>query len=277
MTANLGHQPAPHCDRTERGRRRRATITALVATLVSVFVATITLTSAPAFAQDVPAPGAAEDVATGQLPAPITTGNYVTTTTGPVKSLDVSAFSPTCIRDVPYISFTIVPKGFTSSGPATLTFSDVNGNFVEQVVSPTLSGQIIYPGAVAGPNGEGLDWPGWKRAEDGSWIPDPSDAVLRQGLNVVVSVDTTTATTSVGYVPNTSPCANPPGTTPPTTVPCVPGQNNDGTPDDDCTLSRTGAGVGNTLLIGGAALLAGLVFLAAARRRRADHGRPPAG
>jgi LPXTG-motif cell wall-anchored protein len=169
---------------------------------------------------------------------------------------------------VPYINFTIVPLGFTSSGPATLTFFDVNGNFVEQVVSPTLSGQVVYPGAVAGPDGEGLDWPGWTLAPNGFWIQDPSDAVLREGLTIQVEVNPT-ATTTVSYVPSDSVCANPPRTSPPTTtIACVPGQNNDGTPDDDCKLARTGGGVGNALAIAGAAVVAGLVFLAAARRRR---------
>ena len=214
------------------------------------------------------APTADDDVATGEPPVP-TTINYVTTTTAPERSLDVSAFSPTCIRDVPYIVFTIVPQGFTSSGPATLTFFDVNGNFVEQVISPTLSGQIIYPGAQAGPDGEGLDWPGWTLAPDGSWIQDPSDAILREGLTIQVEVNPT-ATATVSYPPATSACANPPRTTPPTTTTpvCIPGQNNDGTPDDDCALPRTGGGLGNILLIAGAALLTGLVVLATSRRRR---------
>jgi LPXTG-motif cell wall-anchored protein len=235
--------------------------------LILAAVASIVVPSSSALAQ---APAADDDVATGEPPVPPTTVNYVTTTTAPDKSLDVSAFSPTCIRDVPYINFTIVPKGFSSSGPATLTFFDVNGNFVEQVISPTLSGQIIYPGATAGPNGEGLDWPGWTLAPDGSWIQDPSDAILRDGLTVQVQVNPT-AITTVSYPPSTSACANPPRSTPPTTTPptCVPGENNDGTPDDDCTLPRTGGGVANPLAIGGAAVVSGLVFLVAARRRRA--------
>lgn len=224
---------------------------------------------------------AQDDVATGQPPVPPSADNYVTTTTAAQRSLDVSAFSPTCIRNVPYVKYTIVPVGFTSNGPATLTFSDINGNFVGQTTVTTLSGQVVYPGAVAGPNGEGLDWPGWKIAADGvSWIPDPSDAILRDGLTIQVQVAGVTATAKVGYVAPGSGCADPPRTTPPTTTApsqCVPGQNNDGTPGDDCTIAQTGGNSGAMLFVGAAALLAGLVFLVSARRRRVDTDTPTTG
>jgi MYXO-CTERM domain-containing protein len=54
----------------------------------------------------------------------------------------------------------------------------------------------------------------------------------------------------------------------------VPGQNNDANPADDCDLASTGGGPGNAVMIGAAALLAGLLFLTAARRRR-GHGDVP--
>jgi LPXTG-motif cell wall-anchored protein len=240
MTTNPGHTPT---HRGERVLRRRSTL--LVA--ATIFVAVLSTASTAATARTLPA--GSDDVATGEPPV-ATIPNYVVTTTTPERSLDVSAFAPECVLDVPYIKFTIVPIGFTSSGPATLTFFDANGNFVEKVVSPTLSGRIIYPGAVAGPDGQGLDWPGWKRADDGSWIPDRSDEILRQGLTVQVEVNPT-ATAKVAYPPADSPCANPPRTTPPAPP-----------------LPRTGGGVSGPLIIGGAALLAGLTMVGAARRRR---------
>jgi hypothetical protein len=196
-------------------------------------------------------------------------GNYVTTTTSPEPSIDVGAFSPTCIRDVPYVNYTIVASGFTPAGPATLTFVDINGNVVETVTVTSLSGQVIYPGATADASGNGTDWPGWTRSPDGSWIPDPTDAILREGLTVRVELDGLEATTTVAYPPSDSPCANPPDVTPPTTTqPCVPGQNNDANPADDCELAGTGGGPGSALLIGTAVLAAGILFLLAARRRR---------
>ena len=211
-------------------------------------------------------------------------GNYVTTTVAD-PSLDVSGFSPECIGTAPFIRYTIVPKGFTpTSTQATLAIKDRNGNLVETQTVNSFSGSILWPGATIDSAGNATDWPGWKLADDGvSWIPDPSDAFLREGLIIEVTVNpSVTATATVSYPPNTSPCANPPDATPPTTTDpntptttvCVPGQNNDGNPADDCQLSRTGGGPGNALILGAAALLAGLLFLTAARRRRHPDGSP---
>ncbi len=152
------------------------------------------------------------------------------------RSLDVSAFTPICIAEAPFIDYAIVPVGFSSTGPATLTFYDKNGNFVEQRTVSSLSGRTIYPGASVDANGNTTDWPGWKQAENGNWIPDDSDAILRDGLKITVSIDAGAdqpqglvfveqtildATATVSYPPATSPCANPPEGTPPTTTICV--------------------------------------------------------
>ncbi len=119
-------------------------------------------------------------------------GNYVTTTL-PEESLDVSGFSPECIRDAPFIRYTIVPQGFTPvSTQATLTIKDRNGNVVQTQTVNSFSGSIIWPGASVDAAGNATDWPGWQLADDGvSWIPDPSDAFLREGLVIEVTVNPT--------------------------------------------------------------------------------------
>lgn len=222
-------------------------------------------------------------------------GDYVTTTTTPERSLDVSAFSPACIRDVPYVNYTIVPLGFTPAEQhATMVVKDRNGTVLETLEVDSFSGSFIYPGASSDSAGNATDWPGWKRAADGSWTPDPSDAHLRDGLVIEVTVNPT-ATTTVSYPTATSACAGPsnenvcpPGddscTPPPPCqpgdnndanpaddcTPCSPGQQGDDNPADDCTLPRTGGGGnGDMLAIGAMALLAGAVFLIASRRQRA--------
>jgi LPXTG-motif cell wall-anchored protein len=218
-------------------------------------------------------------------PAPADDGGYYVTTTAPEASIDVSAFSPECIGTAPYIRYTIVPRGFTpATNQAKLVIKDRNGNVIATQTVSSLSGSIIWPGASVDASGNATDWPGWKRADDGvSWIPDPSDAFVREGVVIEVTVSPApTATATVSYPPTTSPCANPPDNSPPTTtVPgappttvCVPGQNNDGNPADDCELPSTGGGPGNALILGAAALLAGVLFLTAARRRQHPDGSP---
>ncbi len=204
---------------------------------------------------------------------------YYVTTTASDPALDVSAFSPECIGNAPFIRYSIVPQGFTpSSTTATLDIRDRNGNLVSTQVVDSFSGTIIWPGAAVDASGNATDWPGWTLAPDGeSFIPDPTDAFFREGLTIDVTVSPVTATATVSYPPSTSPCANPPHDSPPTTTVCVPGQDNDADPSDDCELSTTGGGPGNVMIIGAAALLAGLLFLTAARRRRHQDASPNGG
>jgi len=203
--------------------------------------------------------------ADSQIDTP-TTIDYVPTTSIGAQSLDVSAFSPQCVGEAPYVSYAIKPIGFTSSGPATLTFYDMNGNFVEKIVVPTLSGQVVYPGASVDANGNATDWPGWTQAPNGSWIPDDSDADLREGVTVKVEVNPT-ATAAVSYPPATSSCFGPPNGTTPTTTICVEPRATGG--DPACTLPRTGSdSVGRMMAIGAIALAAGAAFALVARRRK---------
>ncbi len=246
-----------------RGRRRRLKIGFLV-TLAAALCSPI---------------AAAAQTGTSQ---PADDGGYYVTTTAADRSLDVSAFSPECIGDAPFIRYSIVPQGFTpTSTQATLEIRDRNGNLIETQVVDSFSGTIVWPGATVDASGNATDWPGWKLADDGvSYIPDPTDAFFREGLTIDVTVEGVTATATVSYPPSTSPCANPPtdsstttvpGGTPTTTV-CVPGQDNDNNPADDCDLASTGGGPGNATILAAAVLLAGLLFLTAARRRRHSGG-----
>jgi len=262
---------------TPRGRLRRLQ--------VGLVVGLAAATMAPIATHAQTTDGSAQPVDDGSAQPVTAVGDYVTTTV-PAPSLDVSAFSPECIRDAPFIRYAIVPRGFVpTSTQATLEIKDRNGRLVKTQVVNSFSGSIVWPGASVDSSGNATDWPGWKRANDGvSWIPDPADAFLREGLTITVTVNRS-ATATVSYPAVTSPCANPPGNSPPTTtVPgqsppttvCVPGRNNDSNPADDCVeLPRTGGnGSGNALVIGAAALLAGLLFLTAARRRREPGSSP---
>ncbi|WP_148288457.1 LPXTG cell wall anchor domain-containing protein [Ilumatobacter nonamiensis] len=193
-------------------------------------------------------------------------GDYPPNTDPPEeRTLDVSAFAPVCQNDVPYIQYEILPVGFSSLGPATLTIFDINGDFVEEFVVQSLSGQFLYPGATVDSEGHGTDWPGWFFDGD-EWVPDTSDAILRDGLTIQVEVNPT-ATAAVSYPPATSACASPENPEEPS-----------GADDPDEPTSSSSSGVlpstGSnatmiTLIIGAGLLGAGIVTSVAMRRRHA--------
>ena len=55
---------------------------------------------------------------------------------------------------------------------------------------PARSVSFVYPGATVDAAGNPTDWPG--RVFDGDeWVPDPTDAYLRDGLTVTVEVNPT--------------------------------------------------------------------------------------
>jgi hypothetical protein len=133
--------------------------------------------------------------------------NNVDCETTPVVSSIITALASECVNNAPYITYDITPFGFTPSGGATLRFYDLDGNSVDSVHVADLTGRVLYPGADVDGAGIATDWPGWK-LENGLWVLDPSDAVLREGLRVVVEVNPTSEGI-VSYPPATSACANP--------------------------------------------------------------------
>jgi hypothetical protein len=146
------------------------------------------------------------------------------TTTLPPGSLDVSAFSPLCRRNAPYISYSIVPVGFTPErATVTMTIRAANGTVVATHQIEELTGTMLWPGATVDADGRPTDWPGWKLADDGvSWIPDPADRHLRDALSIEVSVGTATATATVAYPVETEACLGPDSSPPPPTAPATP-------------------------------------------------------
>ena len=95
-------------------------------------------------------------------------------------SIDVTAFSPECVSEAPYISYAIVPVGFSSTGPADLTIRDIDGEIVEKHTVDELTGRLVYPGAAVSSDGTAIDWPGWK-LDNGMWVRDPSDRAPPRG------------------------------------------------------------------------------------------------
>ena len=271
-----------------------------------VWLAGLALVACAAFV--LPNAAQAADADSGVAATEDPAADYVPTTTTGTRSIRFTALAPECIADAPYIQYTITPTGFSASGPATLSFYDLNGVFIESRTVPSLSGITIYTGASVDPP----DWPGWKQAENGNWIPDPTDASWRDGLTVRatlgVSADhpqgfafaeqatTLEATGTVSYPPASSPCFGPPEGIPPATTvcvgtpgptggssatttdpcqPCVPATSTGGgssatptTVDPNCSLPRTGSDGTRTLLMVGGATLAAGALITLLARRR---------
>ena len=134
-----------------------------------------------------------------------------TTTTVP-DFLSITAISPICLRDAPYIDVTFGDQPVFDGRPATVTFVDLNGDVVATHTATFQSNttvRFVYPGASVDAAGNPTDWPGWVFDGD-EWVIDPTDAFLRDGLTVVVEVNPT-ASDTVSYPPATPSCsANPP-------------------------------------------------------------------
>ncbi|HEY3485269.1 MAG TPA: LPXTG cell wall anchor domain-containing protein, partial [Ilumatobacteraceae bacterium] len=90
----------------------------------------------------------------------------------------------------------------------TITLRDKNGVVVATHTITSLTGTILYPGAVLDSGGNIIDWPGWK-FEGGLWVVDPSDAHLREGLTMVVDINPTSDPVAVTYPPASAVCADP--------------------------------------------------------------------
>lgn len=173
--------------------------------------------------------------------------------------LSFNFLDPVCIDDFPFISYEVT--GDVETGDtATVTITDINGTVVQVLEDQPLSGQVLWPGASVDPP----DWPGWI-LEDGVWVEDPSDDVLREDLTITVDVNPT-ASDTVPYPPATSQCANPPDT--PTSSTAPPTSGSSATSTTRPTLPATGGDrTTNGLLMAIFLLTAGGAILTAVRRQ----------
>jgi uncharacterized repeat protein (TIGR01451 family)/LPXTG-motif cell wall-anchored protein len=134
-------------------------------------------------------------------------------------SLGDTGGSGVCRGDAPIVNYTIETLGIDPDPfTATVTVRDVNGDLVtlrtatgaplaNPFVATSRTGSFLYPGANVDADGEATDWPGWK-FQNGRWVVDPSDAFLRDGLEVTVEVNPTVSF-EVSYPPASSACADP--------------------------------------------------------------------
>lgn len=188
------------------------------------------------------------------------------TTPSASPMVEIAAIGPVCHREAPYIDVTLGGDAVFNGRAGTITLIDVNGTQVAQhaitfEVGATL--RFLYPGAEVDAAGNGSDWPGWELVGD-QWIPDDSDALLRRGLTVVLSVNPTDSAV-VSYPTAAQGCTKPEQVSPfgPET-PAAPG-----TPDmEGMTLPETGSPSTLIAAISAALLLAGAGVLVATRVRK---------
>jgi hypothetical protein len=89
------------------------------------------------------------------------------------------------------------------------------------VYAPGTTVDLLYPGTRVNADGTIADVPGWNLNAAGYWVPDPSDASLRDGIVLTYTLNPT-ATATVTYPPESSACANPDGPFPPAPAPAPP-------------------------------------------------------
>lgn len=205
---------------------------------------------------------------TPETTTPPTTPETTTpeTTPGAPPVVEIAAVGPVCHREAPYVDVMLGGDAVFNGGAGTITLLDVNGAQVAQhditfEVGATL--RFIYPGAEVDAQGNATDWPGWAFV-GGQWVPDNSDALLRDGLTVVLSVNPTD-TAAVSYPEATSGCAVPvqvSGAGPET--PAAPGTSE----MEGMTLPETGSPSTLIAAISAALLLAGAGVLVATRIRK---------
>lgn len=109
-----------------------------------------------------------------------------------------------CIKDTPYISYTITALNFVPTTGATITVMKFADNsIVETKVNQPFTGQFLYAGAKVDAQGNPVDWPGWDFDAVKGWFQ--VDDGLRPFLKIAVSVNPTTEA-SVDYPGPTPAC-----------------------------------------------------------------------
>lgn len=223
----------------------------LAAVVVAAFIAVVPTTAAYA----APSGGVVHTVVT---PTPSPNPTDYTPTQHTVPSLDGTFVGTQCIGGVPYVGYSIVlndPDNQVLTNQASLTMSGSGQTHTIQLgtldANDRLSGVLLWPGASVDANGNGTGWPGWELV-NGEWVEtDGNFAWTRGAITAVISVNPD-LTVPLSYPPETSGCADPPGS-----------------PGNPASLPATGSTFDPAplLIVGGAlVVLGGLAVLLVGRR-----------
>ena len=172
-----------------------------------------------------------------------------------------------CVSNVPTLSWSVTVDRPDPAHTLTIRWYDLDGNLQLTQSGLPLTGSTVWPGAVVGPDGSAVDWPGWLQEADGTWV-EGDDGYLwaRPTVRITFEVNPLSDPVEVDYPPARPECTEPPPSTT-TTLPTEVGGVQYPQP-----LPRTGNESSRSLVVGLALLIsgAGVVLLAADRRRAAS-------
>ena len=136
----------------------------------------------------------------------------------PRCELTIVRAAAVCLADAPVLEYAVEAVG-TTRDTVTITWVDPSGPDVVQAGLP-LSGRVYWPGTVI-EGGTVVDWPGWTRQPDGTWIEDDAYSFTRPAVRIDFEVNPS-ASTVVAYPEATATCASPTLAAPPATAGRVP-------------------------------------------------------
>ena len=120
----------------------------------------------------------------------------------------VQVLTPVCDNDVPEAQVQVNPVG-TPNDKVTITFINPSGPSVVYADQP-LTGTVLLAGRGPGPDGRGIDWPGWTQLADGTWVEGDEYDWVRPSVKVNFEVNPD-ETVTVAYPPSSPSCnTNPP-------------------------------------------------------------------
>lgn len=177
-----------------------------------------------------------------------------------VCGLEVEVLSPVCDNDIPYLAYKVSVEG-AASGTLTVTWDNPSGADVVQSGLP-FEGRVPWPGAVAGADGKGADWPGWTKKSDGTWVEGDEFDWVRPSVAVTLGTNPS-VTTTVAYPPSSPVCLTSPASS--SVLAAAPAG-----PASSQVLAATGSETTPWLVAAGALVLAGGGLVAARARSRRD-------
>lgn len=128
------------------------------------------------------------------------------------RFLDVATGAPVCDGDVPYLDYEVLAGNLPPGTPelVDITFHHPTDPSLDVTyLDLPLTGRVPWAGAVVDGDGDPVDWPGWTRTPDGTWVEGDEFDWVRPEVDVEFSVNPSRVV-SVAYPPSSPECATDP-------------------------------------------------------------------